>query len=221
MKGPQYASSTLHDYPDYNPKASPVDPAEWRGPGRVSTNYDWLKSLGLTREVAAGIAGNLSQESALGRAFHEFGKKLGWGRGGIGDVAGDERLKYEKWMTAHNYKLDDQEGMHRYLLEWPGAGSLWNISRLTPAFQQELRRCIGPSTSNGQALWRANWGGQKNTGLDPEVIYLGHHTLEHKGHAKISIDLKGFSKGTKTAASATGVFKEVRLNRGRAYAVDT
>jgi hypothetical protein len=38
----------------------------------------------------------------------------------------------------------------------------------------------------------------------------------HLGHASVSIDLNGFPKGTRTSASASGLFKETRLNRGRA-----
>jgi hypothetical protein len=35
------------------------------------------------------------------------------------------------------------------------------------------------------------------------------------GHARVSIDLSGFPKGTRTKASASGLFKEARINRGR------
>jgi hypothetical protein len=36
------------------------------------------------------------------------------------------------------------------------------------------------------------------------------------GEANVSIDLNGFPRGTKTSASASGVFKQVQLNRGTA-----
>jgi hypothetical protein len=35
------------------------------------------------------------------------------------------------------------------------------------------------------------------------------------GDASVRIDLNGFPKGTRTRASTSGIFKEVRLNRGR------
>jgi hypothetical protein len=39
------------------------------------------------------------------------------------------------------------------------------------------------------------------------------------GDASLSIDLNGFPRGTKTATNYSGMFKEVRLNRGRPMAV--
>jgi tail lysozyme len=39
------------------------------------------------------------------------------------------------------------------------------------------------------------------------------------GEASLRIDLNGFPKGTRTASSASGLFKEVSLNRGRAMAM--
>ena len=36
------------------------------------------------------------------------------------------------------------------------------------------------------------------------------------GNASVRIDLNGFPRGTRTQASAAGIFKEVALNRGKA-----
>jgi hypothetical protein len=39
------------------------------------------------------------------------------------------------------------------------------------------------------------------------------------GRASVDINLKGFPRGTKTAAKTEGIFNEVRLNRGRAVPI--
>jgi hypothetical protein len=45
---------------------------------------------------------------------------------------------------------------------------------------------------------------------------LGPGSTKVTGDASLRIDLNGFPKGTRTASSASGMFKEVQLNRGRA-----
>jgi hypothetical protein len=59
----------------------------------------------------------------------------------------------------------------------------------------------------------------------PSVDLLSHARragvfgpAEHKvtGDASVRIDLAGFPRGTKTKADITGLFKEVKINRGRA-----
>jgi hypothetical protein len=61
---------------------------------------------------------------------------------------------------------------------------------------------------------------EKHSGLDSKIRQQMASVVKHEGHAKVSIDLKGFPQGTRTASSATGVFKEVRLNRGRAMSAE-
>jgi hypothetical protein len=59
-------------------------------------------------------------------------------------------------------------------------------------------------------------------GLDADIRQRPHaahavHALH--GRASVDINLKGFPRGTKTAAKTEGIFKEVRLNRGRAVPI--
>ena len=41
-------------------------------------------------------------------------------------------------------------------------------------------------------------------------------TLKHEGSATINLKMAGFPRGTKADVKAEGIFKEVRLDRGRA-----
>jgi hypothetical protein len=56
-------------------------------------------------------------------------------------------------------------------------------------------------------------------GLDADIrqrAHAGHAVHALHGRASVDINLKGFPRGTKTAAKTEGIFNEVRLNRGRA-----
>jgi N-formylglutamate amidohydrolase len=58
-------------------------------------------------------------------------------------------------------------------------------------------------------------------GLDPAVRQQASLVHAMHGRASVDINLKGFPRGTKTAAKTEGIFREVRLNRSRAYDVST
>jgi hypothetical protein len=76
---------------------------------------------------------------------------------------------------------------------------------------------------HGEALRRHFGHPSRKSGFDGSLLRLGRssgligpsqHTVT--GDASVKIDLHGFPRGTRAAASASGLFKEVRLNRGRA-----
>ena len=67
----------------------------------------------------------------------------------------------------------------------------------------ELRKHFGVGRRGGHDALKLG----KQTGLYPSEI---------QGNAKVTIDARGFPKGTLMKASSDGVFKEVQLNRGRA-----
>ncbi|TPV99658.1 MAG: hypothetical protein USCAAHI_00898 [Beijerinckiaceae bacterium] len=54
---------------------------------------------------------------------------------------------------------------------------------------------------------------EERRGLDAATRKGGDTTVKHEGHAKVSVDFRNMPKGVKTARSAQGVFKEVKLNR--------
>jgi D-alanyl-D-alanine carboxypeptidase len=56
-------------------------------------------------------------------------------------------------------------------------------------------------------------------GLDADIRQRAHAVHALHGRASVDINLKGFPRGTKTAAKTEGIFNEVRLNRGRAVPI--
>lgn len=58
---------------------------------------------------------------------------------------------------------------------------------------------------------------EKHSGLDRDLRKMAMgSTMKHEGHATINLKLAGFPRGTKSDVKASGIFKEVRLDRGRA-----
>jgi hypothetical protein len=74
-----------------------------------------MADLGITREQAAGIVGNLGQESGL-QAINEI--KPVCGRGGFGwaQWTGPRRLAFEQWASSRNLQVTDPEANYGYLL---------------------------------------------------------------------------------------------------------
>jgi hypothetical protein len=112
-----------------------------------------------------------------------------------------------------------------------GGDPQWWSNVTAPAIKHEWTSVPGGLEPNDKSRdWIANAVHDWRMGHDAATAQRGgahlrdhirHHLRQgfnsggEMGHAKVSIDLNGFPRGTRTTASANGMFKEVSLRRGR------
>jgi hypothetical protein len=75
-----------------------------------------MRDLGLTREQACGIVGNLGQESGL-REINEIRPVAGRGGFGWAQWTGPRRQTFEEWCKSHGMLPTDPEANYGFLVE--------------------------------------------------------------------------------------------------------
>jgi len=194
--------------------------------------------LGLTRDQAAGLVGNLGYESAGFKSLQE-GAPIGGAAGGYGYAqwTGPRRTAFEKWARENQLDPSSHEanagflkheltGSHAgFLAQLKGTKNLAEATRLThevyerPADVQPRYwgtrlpggRQIKPYESAGGRLQYAQRAhGLDRSELDQTMAREVSHRVE--GTGKLTVDVNA-PAGTKVAAEGGGLFKQTEVNR--------
>lgn len=107
-----------------------------------------MADLGLTREQAAGIVGNLGQESGL-LPINEIRPVSGRGGFGWAQWTGPRRVAFEDWAKAHGTSVTEPEANYGFLIEelrGPEAAALaalrqtTTLEEATQVFEEKFER---------------------------------------------------------------------------------
>jgi hypothetical protein len=114
--------------------------------------------------------------------------------------------------------------LHQYLsLKYPSFNQLGETGQFEAFRKAASRQFFGLSRSRGLVAKQAFEGTLKGLTEDSRVTAsITRSVVEPQkveGDASLRIDLNGFPRGTKTAAEANGMFKEVKMNRGPSMAL--
>lgn len=155
--------------------AEAIGPIDLGDPeAKVGSYADAMKVLmkaGLTKNEAAGMAGNATAESLLGTMMH--GKVLGVGTGDSGSASGMFQWHSDRWNRqvawAKSQGLDPAKpstqlkmGAHEYITEWrKRLGARINAAQ-TP---EEIERAINPFEGNASGAGRPSAVGGVRRGL--------------------------------------------------------
>ena len=99
-----------------------------------------------------------------------------------------------------------------------GGGKTWEDIAMLEATRNHL---TGTAATHGAAL-RDHIRNGRNRATDGELLRRGMKAVDagsRDSNHNLTIDLQGFPRGTKTALKTQGLFKEVKLNRGRPMAI--
>jgi hypothetical protein len=209
-----------------------------RGGGFNEKSRDVMSGLmgkfGLTRQQAAGIVGNLGEESGGFKQYHEAGQAAR--RGGVGwaqwtnSGGNPRRAKFEAWTKAHGLDPRSDEASYRYLTEgdpqFPKAlaavkrestvrGSMVAFER---SFEGARIKAYGTRMHYAERAFDS-YGSVATThrqGLDASIRQRAAAAHEIKGSASVNVNFRNMPRGTTTHVKSDGIFKTVRMDRGRA-----
>lgn len=195
-----------------------------------------MSDFDLSKEQAAGIVGNLGHESGGFSQFQEKkplipGSRGGWG---WGQWTGPRRRQFEAWASARGLDPKSDEANYGFLaheLKGSEKGSLDAVRRQTTAGGAMQAFELGFERS-GVKAWgsRSKWteralsafansrDDSQSARLGDDMMRRGFQQQKVEGSASVRIDLNGFPRGTRATADATGLFKDVSLDRGRQMA---
>jgi hypothetical protein len=81
---------------------------------------------------------------------------------------------------------------------------------------------VGTQPAIGRGRARGGCGSGAACGRDAreavKALIIANQFLDLSGSATVDINLSGFPRGTRAVAQAEGLFREVKLNRGRPMA---
>lgn len=169
--------------------------------------------LGLSREQAAGLVGNLQAES--GKAIPS------WGPTGDGGTAWGSaqwrgaRLRALMRMFPDSFRtVEAQQKFMCFELDHGENRAYRALRRArTPEEAAATVDRLYERSSGAARLARERNARRLFDAARANLIAGGVGKVE--GDARVKIDLNGFPKGTKTEAEARGIFSEIELNRGR------
>lgn len=192
-----------------------------------------MSDFGLSKEQAAGIVGNLGHESGGFTQFQEKRPLIPGSRGGWGwaQWTGPRRRAFESWAKERGLDPRSDEANYGFLaheLRGSEKGALAAVRRQSTAAGAMQAFELGFERS-GVKAWgsRSKWTGRALTAfaangeeaptarLGDEMMRRSFPTQKVEGAASVRIDLNGFPRGTRATADATGMFKDVTLDRGR------
>jgi hypothetical protein len=199
----------------------------------MSYAMDQLRKEGVPeanlRAAAAHLVGQADMESGLDpNKSHDGG--TGYGIYGARDPSPGRGRKTNmlRWLKENGYAANSAEGQMRYMAHeamgknYPTTrGILMNanpnaMGRDSRAVTHEFE---APKVDNDRsgAVGRAYKVGPDNSlsRMGDSLMKRGAGAQKIEGDASVNINLNGFPRGTKFSTESSGMFKDIKLNRGR------